>query len=1186
MKHTVAMLLVLLMALIGLAGCSEDSGIPGASSSSGVPETTSNYTFDGNIATLRDAITSTTAQTFNITVTGIVHARKRAGEFWIQDRNAGILVYSSGTDFPEIGSKVTLTATAGVVYYNLKEVTAYSDYSLVSTGNAIYRQTGVPTAEQQGQAWKTDKVLTPAGWAAKSNVAVDGINYRNETGVEIASDAYRITGPVGQYNEIVQIVVLQGGATVWTASSSAASSSGPVVIGNVDRYFWGKWTRMDTGDVYHITDKSVKINSGSAQTVGGASATSISFGGQTLTKESENVARLGATALLFRNGGARRAFTARLTGFAAAAGMPGRSGQMRMGIGDNPIGNRPTGRTNAGNPADNQTVTSGTDGLVSYTNAVAGDPQVVTVGGGSGQPVVVTVNPEFDGQDIGTIPVVEDGYSFKVTSKVTVSDSGYLYGNNFNTYSVTVDIKNIGNARCLTSLYEVIPDAGLTVTSGALTGNFSSIEVGAARTLTFGVRYGSLTEEYKDVKLTIKITDSATVRTWVDYVVLRFHKRPVPLRITSQNLDGVSMATLKGFVVHPDNRSARFTVPSNGSAMLYVPWSSRPYQMVFSGAGADTEMKYSFVVGTQTSDLGGTWTIPDINAFEPNNSEAAKTVVTDGWTSRRAYLNVEDIDFYSLDLTAMPGTVPLPTAADVPDSAYGVAPDVIGSTSGTGVVTLTFNGNGHNGGTVPLAVSGSTGWKVTLPQQGDLVKTGATFSGWNTQADGLGTTYAAGSSYTLASSITLYARWAFVVTFDTQGGSVVSSQTVSFGAKATQPTAPTRTMYEFGGWYKESGCTTLWNFSLETVTGNVTIYAKWIPKYTVTFDSQGGSAVSSQIITFGHYAVQPVNPDYTGKTFAGWYSDAMYMNPFYFNITITNSITLYAKWIVVPSVIASLNYIHLNSSGGATFTAKQVWMSGEIYRQFNHTITRFYLGGCEVTYELWYTVYQWAIVNGYQFANSGKEGNDGVAGAAPTTAKYEPVTTINWRDAIVWCNAYSQMVGFQPVYCSDSGLTTPVMDSRDGSYTSSVNTTAGSFDKPYVNWLATGYRLPTEGEWLFEASNGGYKPPNYAHGASDAVTNATATSAVAWYFDNSDNSTQHVNTRKMCGNVEEWCWDWYGEWTEVARIDFRGASTGSHRVIKGGSFAHYASYMQLGYRDSASPYTESGGRGFRLAQRR
>ncbi|HQL10522.1 MAG TPA: hypothetical protein PLE35_13030, partial [Lentisphaeria bacterium] len=195
-----------------------------------------------------------------------------------------------------------------------------------------------------------------------------------------------------------------------------AATSG-VTLGPVKAYFWGRWTRMDTGDSWVITDKSVSINGAGAVKVSAASATSITVSGQTLEQESENVARLGASTLLFRNGGAKRSFTARLTGFAAASGMPGRAGLRGPSIGDNPIGNRPTNRTNATNPADNQTVTSGSDGLITFTNAVAGDPQIITVGtAGAEQNVTITVTPGFDGQDMGTIPVVGDGYSFKVTS--------------------------------------------------------------------------------------------------------------------------------------------------------------------------------------------------------------------------------------------------------------------------------------------------------------------------------------------------------------------------------------------------------------------------------------------------------------------------------------------------------------------------------------------------------------------------------------------------------------------------------------------------------------------------------------------------------------------------------------------------------------------------------------------------
>jgi hypothetical protein len=103
------------------------------------------------------------------------------------------------------------------------------------------------------------------------------------------------------------------------------------------------------------------------------------------------------------------------------------------------------------------------------------------------------------------------------------------------------------------------------------------------------------------------------------------------------------------------------------------------------------------------------------------------------------------------------------------------------------------------------------------------------------------------------------------------------------------------------------------------------------------------------------------------------------------------------------------------SSGGSSSTdpfagilyRDMVAITGGTYTQFDgtsgfvHTISNFLLGKYEVTYELWYTVYQWAISNGYTFANAGREGNDGTIGVAPTSAKYEPVTYINWRDAIV-----------------------------------------------------------------------------------------------------------------------------------------------------------------------------------------
>ncbi len=166
----------------------------------------------------------------------------------------------------------------------------------------------------------------------------------------------------------------------------------------------------------------------------------------------------------------------------------------------------------------------------------------------------------------------------------------------------------------------------------------------------------------------------------------------------------------------------------------------------------------------------------------------------------------------------------------------------------TPTYTVTYDGNGHTGGSVP---TDSTVYKendtVTVLDKGDLIKTGYTFAGWNTQADGSGTDHAVGSTFIMGSSdVTLYAQWAtntYTVTFNSQGGSAVDSQTVEHGGKVTKPTNPTKTGYTFGGWYKESGCTNTWDFATDTVTTNVTLYAQWTPLYALRDTGPAGGLI-------------------------------------------------------------------------------------------------------------------------------------------------------------------------------------------------------------------------------------------------------------------------------------------------------------------------------------------------------
>ncbi|RZL97020.1 MAG: hypothetical protein EOO88_63195, partial [Pedobacter sp.] len=88
--------------------------------------------------------------------------------------------------------------------------------------------------------------------------------------------------------------------------------------------------------------------------------------------------------------------------------------------------------------------------------------------------------------------------------------------------------------------------------------------------------------------------------------------------------------------------------------------------------------------------------------------------------------------------------------------------------------TLTYNGNGFTSGTVPSAITGSS---ATLAGAGTMVRAGFAFSGWNTNNTGTGTNYNAGATYAITSNQTLYARWAYTVTYNANNGT---------GAPATQ----------------------------------------------------------------------------------------------------------------------------------------------------------------------------------------------------------------------------------------------------------------------------------------------------------------------------------------------------------------------------------------------------------------
>ncbi len=237
----------------------------------------------------------------------------------------------------------------------------------------------------------------------------------------------------------------------------------------------------------------------------------------------------------------------------------------------------------------------------------------------------------------------------------------------------------------------------------------------------------------------------------------------------------------------------------------------------------------------------------------------------------------------------------------------------------------------------------------------------------------------------------------------------------------------------------------------------------------------------------------------------------------------------------------------------------------------------FWISETQVTYELWYTVRQWALNNGYTFANAGREGNLGTTGGAPTSKRNEPVTNVSWRDSIVWMNALSDMMsGYTPVYTSQGSV---IKDS--------TNLTA--FDD-VVQANTDGFRLPTSDEWelaaRYKGSDSSYgaipldglywTPGSYASGATAPYTNASATGAVAWYSNNSGRSTQNVASKQanglglydMSGNVWEWTFTQYG---------------GSEWILRGGSYSVEAASLRVGVVGHNAP-SSTGNFGLRIAR--
>ncbi len=296
--------------------------------------------------------------------------------------------------------------------------------------------------------------------------------------------------------------------------------------------------------------------------------------------------------------------------------------------------------------------------------------------------------------------------------------------------------------------------------------------------------------------------------------------------------------------------------------------------------------------------------------------------------------------------------------------------------------TIAFNGNGNTGGsTASMTMAKDESKKLTA---NGFTKTGNSFTGWNTKANGSGTSYTNKQSVknlssTNGATITLYAQWTpyvLKVYFNANGGTpsnttsngttyynkVVSSsnqnmihsssksETAAFYQTFRYNTAKdfanassfglSRTGYTFAGWNTNAGGTgTTYDQTTEytptTLASNLssgdrtlTLYAKWTPvTYTVSYNANGGSgAPGNQTKTYGvDLTLSSTKPTRTGYTFNGWNTNSSGTGTNYASggkYTGNAALTLYAKW--TPNTYT----VTYNANGGSGAPGSQTKTHG------------------------------------------------------------------------------------------------------------------------------------------------------------------------------------------------------------------------------------------------------------------
>ena len=983
-------------------------------------------------------------------------------------------------------------------------------------------------------------------------------------------------------------ILSKAGKQAVTISYKGKNTSFEVTVKNkevlptpkAEQFFWGTWVRMDSGKQYEILENTVEQNNKSYNIIASDSTTLTVETLGTFKKESDSVI-VCSNIPYFRKGGANLEYSLKLVGFtntsrAAGTAMSGIKGK---------------GKSNKYKDFESKGE-SDADGNIKFTAPTANDTQTVEITNGNEIVVIPGLSISNSGDYMGTVALVgKDDYNLKITGVISddQKDNGYLYGNNAKTYNMKLTITNISENKCSASKCIIVSeDEKLLLNSSSedLSGiSISTLAGGATKEVSLSLVYGELTKPYVDTGITVTIQNPFTGQEWKDYIPLRFFKGTIPITIAAKNPENNANAALNGFVIYPDGNNQFFAIPNNSCKVVFVPTfgKEKPYMLVFSGAivtsqlGESTEMFYTVepismqlrTVITKGSE------IDKYMIFGGNNhSETTAYSVTEGF---EAYLLEGEIDYYTIK-------------ADSNDF-YGP-----GGTTFYSVSYVNEKGDAPN---TFLTTEGAVLSAIQLPE---ITCDGYKFLGWY-----IGNKKIVSEDYTVSGNITLTAKWIknCTVNYVTEHSTAPAAIIVCEGETLSAEQLPelTSSSSYFGGWYDGETHVTAGSY---TVTDDVTLTAKWSDKCTVSYVTEHGTAPESFAVESGTTFTGEQLPVLreTGWKFLGWYTNSSYDNDKKASAgqSITTSLTLYAKWEEYTGPDDGFVFVEGGTVVGSSDYNQ--YYAGVFPAGRTVTLSSFYMSDHELTQDEYETYCCYTL--------SAPSSSRGVG------TDY-PVYFVSWYDAIVFCNLKSMAEDLTPCYAL-SGETDPKkwtgIKTSNGKYCCSYTESNSTWDSITCNMTANGYRLPTEVEWEYAARGGQktYVTDEFAYYFAGATTTNYSSESnsdldsVGWYKYNICNNgvtgieassgsigygTHEVKQKlpnalglyDMSGNVYEWCWDWFSDSVDTGSvIDPCGASSGSGRVIRGGSWYNPANYSSVSGRFRSDTFGHYGNYGFRLVR--